>query len=265
MLIPFEEPNNRVFYACQGVFVEERNTEAGNGGDPTGATFLAGVQAVGVSSDNPATSLPDVGRHQRKITQYGQQTIEITIDRVLDRDEDTFYKVTEAQYTDYQQSHVLHANNFGSKGAKDNNNKVLRNYDITIVYGTDKAARLGGGVGGPNPDANTLMSVSYLNCLITNISYTLGVDGVNESITLTTKNLKYNDDATNLSSYTFPEPFPASGNVLRKHHFDLTKSGYGNSKLPTEVKQLFNFDTPVIEGKDMEGTLYRFWVFSLSI
>ena len=24
------------------------------------------------------------------------------------------------------------------------------------------------------------------------------------------------------------------------------------SKLPTEVKQLFNFDTPVIEGKDME-------------
>lgn len=253
MLIPFEEPNNRVFYACQGVFVEERNTEAGNGGDPTGATFLAGVQAVGVSSDNPATSLPDVGRHQRKITQYGQQTIEITIDRVLDRDEDTFYKVTEAQYTDYQQSHVLHANNFGSKGAKDNNNKVLRNYDITIVYGTDKAARLGGGVGGPNPDANTLMSVSYLNCLITNISYTLGVDGVNESITLTTKNLKYNDDATNLSSYTFPELFPASGNVLRKHHFDLTKSGYGNSKLPTEVKQLFNFDTPVIEGKDMEG------------
>ena len=127
MLIPFQDPNNRIFYACQAVFVEERNTEEGNGGDPTGASFLHGVQSVGVSSDNPATSLVDIGRHQRKYTQYQQQTIEITIDRVLDRDEDTFYKVTEAQYTDYQQSHILHANNLGSKGAKDNNDKVLRN------------------------------------------------------------------------------------------------------------------------------------------
>ena len=113
---------------------------------------------------------------------------------MLDRDEDTFYKVTEAQYTDYQQSHILHANNFGSKGAKDNNNKVLRNYDITIFYGSDKAARLGSARGHGEDDENSVISISYLNCLITNISYTLGVDGVNESITLTTKNLKHNDD-----------------------------------------------------------------------
>lgn len=252
MLIPFNEPNNRIFYACQGVFVEERNAEAGNNGDPTGASFLHGVQSVGVSSDNPATSLPDVGRHQRKYTQYGQQTIEITIDRVLDRDEDTFYKVLPAQYTDYQQSHVLHANNFGSKGAKDNNSKTLRNYDITLLYGSDRFPRFGAGIGGPEPDSNTVMSVSYLNCLITNISYSMGADGVRESVTLTTKNIKYNDDYTVLSDYNFPT-LPESGNILKRQHFDLTKTGYGQSEIPTEVKQLFNFDTPVTEGKDEEG------------
>ena len=266
MLIPFQEPNNRIFYACQGVFVEERNAEAGNNGDPTGASFLHGVQSVGVSSDNPATSLPDVGRHQRKYTQYGQQTIEITIDRVLDRNEDTFYKVTESQYTNYRQSHILHANNFGSKGAKDNNDKVLRNYDITILYGSDRFQRFGDGIGGPEPDSNTVMSVSYLNCLITNISYSIGVDGVRESVTLTTKNIKYNDDYTTLSAYNWPTEYtqqipdsspprysPEEGEILKRYHFDLTKNNYGDSKLPTEVKELFNFDTPVIEGVDLEG------------
>ena len=260
MLIPFQDPNNRIFYACQAVFVEERNTEEGNDGDPTGASFLHGVQSVGVSSDNPATSLVDIGRHQRKYTQYQQQTIEITIDRVLDRDEDTFYKVTEAQYTDYQQSHILHANNLGSKGAKDNNDKVLRNYDITILYGSDRFSRFGSARGHGEDDENSVISISYLNCLITNISYSIGVDGVRESVTLTTKNLKHNDDYATLSLYDWPTEYVTqvpdssppqysseSGNILQKHHFDLLDSDYGQSELPTEVKELFNFDTPVLE------------------
>ena len=267
MTVPFDKPNNRVFYACQGVFIEERNTEEGNGGNPTNASFLHGVQSIGVSSDTPATSLSDVGRHQRKYTQYGQQTIELTIDRVLDRNEDTFYKVIDSQYTNYQQSHILHANNFGSKGAKDNNNKVLRNYDVTILYGSDRFSRFGAGIGGTEDDNNNVISVSYLNCLITNISYSIGVDGVRESVTLTTKNIKYNDDYSTLSAYNWPTEYtqqipdssppkysPEEGNILKRHHFDLTEANYGDSKIPTEVKELFNFDTPVTEaGKQVLG------------
>ena len=75
MTVPFNEPNSRVFWACQAVFVEERNTEAGNNGNPTGASFLTGVQSVGVSSDSPSTSLLDIGRFQREYNQYGQQTL----------------------------------------------------------------------------------------------------------------------------------------------------------------------------------------------
>ena len=206
MTVPFDEPNSRIFWACQGVFVEERNTEAGNNGNPTGAEFLTGVQSVGVSSDDPSTSLLDIGRHQRSYTHYGQQTKEITISRVLNKASDTFYKVSPSQYGSYKNSHILHVENFGSKGAKNSTGKTLRNYDITILYGSDKFSQLGAGnaVTPPDPDANDIISVSYLNCLITNISYSMGVDRVEETITLTTKNSKYNNDYSTLSDYNLP-------------------------------------------------------------
>lgn len=277
MTVPFDQPNSRIFWACQAVLVEERNTEAGNNGDPTGARYLTGIQSVGISSDNPSTSLLDVGRFQRKYTQYGQQTIEITISRVLNKGSDTFYKVLESQYTDYQQSHILHAENFGSKGAKDNNGKTLRNYDITILYTPDRFEQINAGNASSfDPDRNDVISVSYLNCLITNLSYSMSVDGVEESITLTTKNIKYNDDFASLSQYTLPSEWTTglevtefenvfegelrtgrneisalsdplkyqseSGNILKRQDFDLTKPGYGHSKLPEEVKRLFNFE-----------------------
>ena len=244
MTVPFNQPNDRIFWACQAVFVEERNTEEGNSGDPTSATFLDGVQSVGVSHDNPSNSLVDIGRHQRKYTQYQQPTIDITLERVINKGSDFFYKVTPDQYTNYQNSHLLHANNFGSKGAKDNNNKVLRNYDLTIIYTQDSFNSIDQGT--------DVISVTYLNCLITSINYTIGIDGVRESISLTTKNLKYNDDYSSIIQYTIPT-LPQDGNILKRQDFDLTESDttstqYGNSKLPTEAKELFNFDTPVLEG-----------------
>lgn len=160
MTVPFDQPNSRIFWACQAVLVEERNAEAGNNGDPTGARYLTGVQSVGISSDNPSTSLLDVGRFQRKYTQYGQQTIEITISRVLNKGSDTFYKVLESQYTDYQQSHILHAENFGSKGAKDNNGKTLRNYDITILYTPDRFEQINAG------NASSLIQIEMMLSLL---------------------------------------------------------------------------------------------------
>lgn len=262
MTVPFNQPNDRIFWACQAVFLEERNTEEGNSGNPTNATFLDGVQSVGVSHDNPSNSLVDIGRHQRKYTQYQQPTIDITLERVINKGSDFFYKVTSDQYTSYQNSHLLHANNFGSKGAKDNNNKVLRNYDITIIYTPDRFGSIDDGIGydsdtstpglQPDPDRLNLISVTYLNCLITSINYTIGIDGVRESISLTTKNLKYNDDYSSIIQYTIPT-LPQDGNILKRQDFDLTESDetstqYGKSKLPTEAKELFNFDIPVLEG-----------------
>ena len=90
MTVPFNQPNDRIFWACQAVFLEERNTEEGNSGNPTNATFLDGVQSVGVSHDNPSNSLVDIGRHQRKYTQYQQPTIDITLERVINKGSDFF-------------------------------------------------------------------------------------------------------------------------------------------------------------------------------
>jgi len=258
MTVPFDSPNNRIFYACQAVFKEERNTEAGNGGDPTGATFLDGVQSVGVSSSNPANALYDNGRYERRFIQYGQQEIEITIDRVINKGSDLFY--SPASYANnYQTTHFLHANNFGSKGAKDDNDKVLRNYDITLLYGPDQFQYIGSGAAGLDPDKDDIISVTYPNSIITNISYTLGVDGIRESITLRTKNIKYNNDYSDLTAYTIPS-LPQDGNILKRQDFDLTESGYGQSSLPTEVKQLFNFDTP-----ELENDLQKIGIQSVSI
>ena len=121
----------------------------------------------------------------------------------------------------------------------------------------------------------------------------MGVDGpVQESVTLTTKNLKYNDDFSSLSDYNLPGDWSSlktkkvaeltfsdgaseknatnfrldpkvyndeviepnryksrSGENLKRQHFDLTQHEYGQSRLPTEVKELFNFD-PVASGTD---------------
>lgn len=304
MTYPFNKPNFRVFYACQAVFVEERNSEEGNSGNPTNADFLTCVQSVGVSSDNPSTSLMDIGRFQRKNTIYQQQNIEITINRRLDRGSDTFYKVASTQYTNYTESHILHANNFGSCGTKDNNGKTLRNFDITILYTPDRFSRINNANSNvhqysnssQDADADNVISVSYLNCLITNISYDIGVDGVSETITLTTRNLKYNNDYTTLSDYNLPTEWTStynrrlkklifqdgtteivewghassverhkyhydnpvvdeeevenaavpsiyayqSGITIKRKDFDLTRPDHGNSKLPEEIKRLFD-------------------------
>jgi hypothetical protein len=219
MTIPFKKPgNSRIFYGCQGVFIESRDTEAGNDGNPTGAEFLDGVQAVGISYDTPSSTLPDVGRFQRKYLYYQQQQIEITIERLLDKNKNLFYRIDdESYYPDYQQTHFLNANNFGSRGAKDNNNKTLRNYDVTVLYTPEKFGSINGGatfdtnpdtpeIEATDPDKDNAISVTYPNCLITSINYNFDVGSryVRESITLVTNNIKYNDDYTDVTAYTMP-------------------------------------------------------------
>lgn len=269
MTVPFENPNSRIFYACQAVFLEERNTE-NEITDPTvNSVFLDGVQSVGVSSDNPSRSLTDIGRFQKKYTQYSQQTIDITLERAIPKGSDFFYHVDPLQYINYTQSHFLNSKNFGSKGAKDNDDNTLRNYDITILYGPDQFSRFYDGVDNPSgieedPDARNVISVTYPNCLITSIDYSIGVSGITESISLRTRNIRYNDNYSDTTQYNWPTEYTnatvsdrtgESGGTLRRQDLDLTVNSpgqYGETKLPREVKELFNFDTPVIEGPDLQ-------------
>ena len=87
MTVPFDQPNSRIFYACQAVFVKERDFEGDETFDPTseGNNFLTGVQAVGVSSNNTSVSPLDVGRFQRSKVFYEPQDIEITLERVINK------------------------------------------------------------------------------------------------------------------------------------------------------------------------------------
>jgi len=246
MTVPFNKPNSRIFWACQAVFFEERNGEGSNNGNPTGATFLDCVQAVGVSSDNPAISLLDVGRHQRQYIQYQQQTIEITIRRLLDINSNTFYKID--SYPNYKSGHILNKNNFGSDG------EFLKNYDITILYTPDNFARMNAGADSSDPDKDNVISISYLNCIITNISYSMSVDSVEETITLVTKNLQNNNGYSSLSSYNLPGSWldgePREGQILKRQHFDLIKQDR-ETVLPQEVEELF--DCGGSEGVDENG------------
>jgi len=285
MTVPFEKPNGRIFYGCQGVFIEERNTEAGNDGDPTNAEFLHGVQAVGVSYSTPSTALPDVGRFQRKYLYYNQQQIEITLERVIAKSEDLFYRIKDqSYYPDYEDTHFLHASNFGSKGAKDNNNKVLRNYDVTILYTPEKFGSIRGGaefdtnpytpaIEATDPDKDNVISVTYPNCLITNISYNFDVGSttVTESITLITNNIKYNDDYTDITAYTVPDatygdaaPWVAGGNYRERSMVSSTSFHPDivfecTSFSPVALDDVYNQITPgeVLEFPHTHGTFGR--------
>lgn len=237
MTIPFNQPNDRIFWACQGVLISERNTESGTD-NPTSATFLTGVQSVGVSSSPSATSLLNIGRMQKKITQYNQTNYEITLERRIDKNSNFFYNVASGQYTDYKSSHILNSNNLGFQGMMDSNSKCLRSYDITLLYRPDRFSSIKNVVSGSDPDKSDVISNTYKNCLITNISYSIATDSISESITLTTNNMKYNDDYSDASSYALSS-LPESGDTLKKQDIDILL-GSPKSILPLEVEQIFD-------------------------
>lgn len=206
----FTTPNDRIFYACQAVLVVDRNTLTGDTA-PTDVSskYLTGVQSIGVNTSTPSSSLLDVGRFQRMYHYYDKQEIEINIDRVIDKDSNFFYNVSDSNYqTGYRESHMLYKTNINVQGTEVDS-LCLKNYDITLIYGTDNASRVGvdryDDAGNPrtvdgstcgvaNNDNNKSIIVTYRNCLLTNISYTIAADGgITESLTLFTRFADYND------------------------------------------------------------------------
>ncbi len=251
--LPFQNPNGRIFYACQAVLV---NSQDGYGTDPSSfkrrgrnseesvtntkikeSIFLEGVQAVGINGEMPSQSLLDVGRVGRQYHYYGQQNFEITIQRKIDENQEFFYSVNPSDYTEgsagYQTSHILYKDNIGDKGLKDDNDKVLRQFDVTILYTPDRMRYVGSYLddtimpadfdspySGSNPyrrppsgvpaevdepDADKVISVTYQNCLLSSLEYNIGTDGLTESVTLFTKTVRFNKDLTRLSDYKFSD------------------------------------------------------------
>jgi hypothetical protein len=218
---------SRVFWACQAVLFIERNDKITNIADLSAATFLTGVQSVGVDGSLPSITLPDLGRFQRKGDwkfDSKQREFSITIDRLINKGDNTFYK-TATYNSNYATTHILNEYNIGVQGELNSNNKSLKNYDIIIIYGPDDQARL--------DTNNTLQNVVYENCLITNLSYSFSVDGgLRESITLTSKHAYYGANDAGLSLPV--ESAPQSGNTIKRQDLDWTRT-----QLPDEAENIF--------------------------
>ena len=221
--------NNRIFYACQGVLYKKVSPTSYIS-DPTDATFLSGIQSVGVNVDTPSYSLPDIGRSQRNYLWYEQPNIEITIERVLDENTTPFYTPTTSPPVAYDASYFLNTANFGMSGNE------LPQYNIVLLYGADAAAYIGKVIDPTDPTPDLVESITYEYCLLTNVSYNISVgQAVTESLTFITKSTRRNIDYLEVADYTNLPTFPESASLVKWSH--ITGGTY-----PDEVTQTF---TPI--------------------
>ena len=269
--LPFDDPNGRIFYACQAVLVTKRNSAAES--DATDGVYLTGVQSLGISGDMPSSSLIDIGRAQRQFHYYGQQNFEITIERKIDQNSDFFYYVDPSDYTSgtsgYLNAHILNKNNLHSKGFADSDGKSLRNYDITILYAPDKFNYIGSENDATptssDPDKNKIISVTYKSCLLSNIEYNIGIDGITESITLFTKQFRYNKDLSTLSAYDINDDLPQSGDIIKRENLDILKQPIDRkSRLPQEVISMFEVGNTESVYTGDDGTIRPMKIFGLN-
>lgn len=277
----FETFNNRIFYACQAVLVNrEDNIETKpfgrleidndfTGTLPTDGFLLDGVQSIAVSHELNSESLQDIGRFQRMYHYYGKQLFTISIERVITDNGSFFYEIDPTNYNTgndgYVSSHILNDQNLGTGGYLNDNNRTLRNYDITLVYGSDGFSGIGGGlykdtdpitagIQADSKDKTSLDSVTYRSCLLTSVSYSMSVDGeLRETITLVTRLVTRNsevdvEDYTNLPEGWIinqgdPARTPEGGFSLRRKDMLLlppesSPKDY-ESILPYEVLRMF--------------------------
>ena len=229
------QPQKRIFYACQAVLFISRNTQTSNS-PLSEASYLTGVQSVGVDGDFPSTTFPDFGRFQRKNKfENRQKEFSINIDRVLAKGQDTFYNSNYS--SSYTTTHLLHEDNIGCQGELNNNGKCLRNYDIFLVYGDDENSLLN--------DSTTKKNVVYRNCLLTSLSYNISVDGsIIESIGLISRKADYN--AAGVPSLPAS---PQSAETVRRQDIDMA-----STILPEEALAICKTDEPdSLNNKDIYG------------
>ena len=220
--------NDRIFHACQAVLYQKVSPSS-YVSDPTGASFLTGVQSVGVNVDTPSYSLPDIGRSQRNYLWYEQPNIEITVERVI-TSENTFFYATAgtlaAESVDnYKNTYFLSSdgNNFGMSGSE------MPQYNIVILYGPEGSGYIGKVVDPGDPTPDVIESITYEYCLLTNISYNITVLGsVRETLTFVTKSTRRNTDYLEAADYTNLPTFPETAEAVTWRFF-LDKSRRSNT------------------------------------
>ena len=223
---------NRVFYACQAVLYRKRNTKSGET-----YAYLDGAQSVGVNTTNESTSIVDIGRFQRRFRfENKNRSHEISISRVIPRGGQLFY-YDESGSSIYETCHILADANIGSQGSNTYTDSTgLKNYDIVIIYGEDDTSLI--------KNSTSFTKVSYKNCLLTNISYNIGVDEIIENITLTSNIVKYDEGDTEVLPST-----AQSGDTLKRQHILMS-----STILPTEANEIFKLSSPLsVNGSDVFG------------
>ena len=247
--------NDRVFWACEAVFIKARNSTTSGGSDSaTTGTFLYGVQSIGIDYSHDAASLQDTGRFQRRYTTFGKPNFSVTIERIISGNHskiendgvtktlisggksDFFYE--SAGSGAYETGHLLHENNIGSCGLSTG----LRNYDITLVYAGDDVEPAGG-----LSSVNVRQATIYRCCLLTSIGYSLDLSGqLTESLTFTT----HFAENTATSGYTY-QAFnedsdgdgtddTRTGSSIKRKDFD-----FEYTEFPEQVKRMFKLGNEV--------------------
>jgi hypothetical protein len=236
----FSPPNDRIFSACQAVLVKDRVTTATGGNEsPVDALILEGVQSVGVSRELVRTAIPDIGRMQNQYGRWNKIRYTINVSRVVAKQNDFFYNTSGlSSYTD---SHILGIATDQTIGFTGFNNR-LKNYDICIVYTPDSYSYVGAG----SPSDNQCQTQTYRCCLLTNISYSIGINGaITEDLTFDTFSYTQ-DDVTVITDFDFSggaSDFPHQNrDVLTREDIDLT-----SCILPFEAQKAFTI------GNDLAG------------
>jgi hypothetical protein len=219
--------NDRIFYACQAVYVG--SSYSTSTGTPYSASYIEGIQSIGVSKEIVRETYDDIGRFQKEYGSYGKTVFTINISRIVEKAGDFFYNVN--GQTTYENAHILSDNGIGYSGIQDK----LKNYDIILVYTQDSKDYVNSGAGG---DANpgSASAVAYRRCLLTNITYSIPTQGpVIENLTFTTH---YYDKLSENVLESYPAKVVDQGESIRRADV-LTSS----CVFPVEVTRMFDLST----------------------
>jgi len=198
---PFSPPNDRIFYACQAILKD--------------GVFLEGVQSAGVNWELQTEILLDIGKHKQQKHRYGKPQYGITISRVLPKNGDFFFSSA---------AHPLESSAIGT-------GPNPRTWDMSLLYSRDNQRFLNG----------TISKITYNNCLLTSIGYSIQIDGpIKEDLGFISNSYTKVNDTIDLSS-----TLPQDGLTVKRQDVSFTS-------LPQEVLDAFNIGN-TLDSKPIYG------------